>query len=63
MTRYTLGTVTSLKKRVTRAFTDVHVALIRTSNGRAGTRMGTMDLYVLTSTGRQSGVERHNPVA
>jgi deazaflavin-dependent oxidoreductase (nitroreductase family) len=49
--------------RITRAFTDLHVAVIRVSHGRVGARMGTMKLCVLTTTGRKSGVERHNPLA
>lgn len=50
-------------KRLIRAFTDTHVALIRITHGRIGARMGTMQLCILTTTGRKSGVERHNPLA
>lgn len=50
-------------KRITRAFTNAHVAVIRMSHGRVGARMGTMKLCILTTTGRKSGVERHNPLA
>lgn len=49
--------------RITRAFTNIHVALIRVSHGRVGARMGTMNLCILTTKGRKSGVERHNPLA
>jgi deazaflavin-dependent oxidoreductase (nitroreductase family) len=55
--------MTRMKRRITKAFTDVHVALIRSTRGRFGARMGTMDLCVLTTVGRTSGLERHNPVA
>lgn len=53
----------SVKNRTIRAFTDLHVALIRSTNGRFGARIGPQDLCVLTTTGRRSGVERHNPLA
>jgi len=49
--------------RIIRAFTDAHVALIRITRGRVGARMGTMTFCILTTTGRKSGVERHNPLA
>ena len=49
--------------RIIRAFTDAHVALIRITRGRVGARMGTMTFCNLTTTGRKSGVERHNPLA
>ena len=49
--------------RVIRAFTDAHVALIRITHGKVGARMGTINLCILTTTGRKSGVERHNPLA
>lgn len=49
--------------RIIRAFTDAHVALIRITHGRVGARMGTMTFCILTTTGRKSGVERHNPLA
>jgi deazaflavin-dependent oxidoreductase (nitroreductase family) len=49
--------------RITRAFTDTHVALIRMSHGKVGARMGAMKLCILTTRGRQSGVERRNPLA
>jgi deazaflavin-dependent oxidoreductase (nitroreductase family) len=62
-TRHTLGAMTALKKSVTKAFTDVHVALIRSTYGRVGVRIGTMNLCILTTTGRKSGVERHRPLA
>jgi deazaflavin-dependent oxidoreductase (nitroreductase family) len=55
--------MTSVKKRVAKVFSDVHVALIRSTHGRVGARMGTMNLCVLTTTGRKSGVERHSPLA
>jgi F420H(2)-dependent quinone reductase len=55
--------MTSVKKRLVKALTDVHVALIRSTHGRVGARMGTMDLCILTTIGRQSGVERHTPLA
>lgn len=50
-------------KRVIRAFTDTHVALIRVTRGRLGARMGGMQLCVLTTTGRTTGLERRNPLA
>jgi len=49
--------------RIIRAFTDAHVALIRITRGRVGARMGTMTFCILTTTGRKSGAERHNPLA
>lgn len=55
--------MTTVKNLVIRAFTDAHVALIRSTHGRVGARLGTQDLCVLTATGRRSGVERHNPLA
>lgn len=55
--------MTSAMNRVIRAFTDTHVALIRLTHGRIGARMGGMKICVLTTNGRTSGVERHNPLA
>jgi deazaflavin-dependent oxidoreductase (nitroreductase family) len=53
----------TVKNRMIRAFTDTHVALIRSTRGRIGARLGPQELCVLTTTGRKSGLERHNPLA
>jgi len=50
-------------KRITRAFTDAHVALIRLTHGKVGARMGTIKLCILTTTGRTTGQQRRNPLA
>lgn len=55
--------MTSAMSRLIRAFTDTHVALIRLTHGKFGARMGSMRFCILTTTGRKSGVERHNPLA
>ena len=49
--------------RITKAFTDTHVGLIRITHGRVGARMGSMHLCILTTTGRKTGVEHHTPLA
>lgn len=58
-----LAAMTSAMSRLIRAFTDTHVALIRLTHGKFGARMGSMRFCILTTTGRKSGVERHNPLA
>jgi deazaflavin-dependent oxidoreductase (nitroreductase family) len=55
--------MTSMKNTVAKAFTGLHVAVIRSTHGKVGARMGALHLCVLTTTGRRSGVERHTPVA
>jgi F420H(2)-dependent quinone reductase len=55
--------MSSLKNRAIRGFTDLHVALIRSTHGKLGARIGPQDLCILTTTGRKSGAERHNPLA
>ena len=50
-------------KRAIRVLTDTHVALIRITHGKVGAKMGTMQLCILTTTGRTTGVRRHNPLA
>lgn len=58
-----LTAMTSAMSRLTKAVTETHVALIRLTHGRFGARMGNLRLCILTTTGRKSGVERHNPLA
>lgn len=55
--------MTSAMSRITKAFTGAHVALIRLTHGRVGARMGSMNVCILTTTGRTTGVERHTPLA
>jgi deazaflavin-dependent oxidoreductase (nitroreductase family) len=52
-----------MKNRLEKAVTGMHVAVIRTTHGKVGARMGVLHLCILTTTGRKSGVERRNPVA
>ena len=49
--------------RITKAFTNAHAGLIRITHGRVGARMGSMNVCILTTTGRKTGVERHTPLA
>jgi deazaflavin-dependent oxidoreductase (nitroreductase family) len=58
-----VAAMTSAMSRLIRAFTDTHVALIRLTNGKLGARVGSVRFCILTTTGRKSGVERHNPLA
>jgi deazaflavin-dependent oxidoreductase (nitroreductase family) len=53
----------TVKNRLTKASTTMHVAVIRATHGRFGAKIGPQDLCVLTTTGRKSGAERHNPLA
>lgn len=55
--------MSTVKDRLIRAATDMHVAIIRSTHGKIGARMGTQDLCVLTTTGRTSGIERRNPLS
>jgi len=55
--------MTSAMNRLIKAFTDIHVALIRLTRGRFGARLGSVRFCVLTTTGRRSGIERHSPLA
>ncbi|MDQ2806890.1 MAG: nitroreductase family deazaflavin-dependent oxidoreductase [Chloroflexota bacterium] len=43
--------------------TGIHKAFYRLTSGRVGGRMGTMDILVLTTTGRKSGEPRSTPLA
>ena len=45
--------MTSVKNRVARAVTGVHVAPIRSTRGRVGARMTALHLCILTTTGRK----------
>jgi len=58
-----LAAMTSAMSRLIKAVTDTHVALIRLTHGRFGARIGGVRFCILTTTGRKSGVERHNPLA
>jgi deazaflavin-dependent oxidoreductase (nitroreductase family) len=55
--------VMSVKNSLIRASTNMHVAMIRSTHGRFGAKVGPQDVCVLTTTGRKSGRERHNPLA
>lgn len=55
--------MTSVKNAMIRTFTNLHVAVIRSTHGRFGAKMGPQALCVLTTTGRKSGAEHHNPLA
>jgi deazaflavin-dependent oxidoreductase (nitroreductase family) len=51
------------KNTLIKAVTNLHVALIRSTHGKVGAHPGSMDVCVLTTTGRKSGAERRNPLA
>ena len=52
-----------LPRVVSLIVTGTHKALYRLTGGRVGGRMGTMDILVLTTTGRKSGEPRSTPLA
>ncbi len=59
----TQATGGGLPRIVSLVITGIHKTLYRLTGGRVGARMGTMDILVLTTTGRKSGEPRSTPLA
>ena len=52
-----------MKDRLTRWFSGFNVFLIRTSNGKVGSQLGTQSILILHTQGCRSGAARTIPVA
>ena len=52
----------SLSRRIGLAVTRLHVYLFRRTNGLIGGRWGKVEIALLTTTGRRSGLSRTTPV-